>query len=125
MNVSVCIATYRRPDRLRTLLADLAAQQLTPFEIIVVDNDAAASAREVVRERQKLGASCPVHYDVQPEKNISLTRNRTVALASGEWLAFVDDDERAPRRVAQEACGRRPRPCRGRRLGSGRSGRAR
>ncbi len=96
MNISVCIATYRRPDRLRALLADLVAQQLAPFEIVVVDNDTAASAREVVEERQRLGAPCPVHYDVQPEKNISLTRNRTVALASGAWLAFVDDDERAP-----------------------------
>jgi succinoglycan biosynthesis protein ExoM len=107
MNVSVCIATYRRPDRLRTLLADLVAQELPPFEIVVVDNDAEASAREVVEERQRLGAGFPVHYDVQPEKNISLTRNRTVAMASGEWLAFIDDDERAPaawlRRLADSA----------------------
>jgi succinoglycan biosynthesis protein ExoM len=29
-------------------------------------------------------------------KNISITRNRTVELATGQWLAFVDDDERAP-----------------------------
>jgi succinoglycan biosynthesis protein ExoM len=35
-------------------------------------------------------------YAIQPVKNISLTRNRTVELASHEWLAFVDDDERAP-----------------------------
>ena len=107
MNISVCIATYRRPDRLRMLLADLVAQQLLPFEIVVVDNDAAASARDSVEERQRLGAGCPVHYDVQPEKNISLTRNRTVAMASGEWLAFIDDDERAPaawlRRLADTA----------------------
>ena len=107
MNISVCIATYRRPERLRTLLADLVTQQLMPFEIVVVDNDAAASAREVVEERQRLGAGCPVHYEVQPEKNISLTRNCTVAVASGEWLAFVDDDERAPaawlRRLADAA----------------------
>ncbi len=96
MKISVCIATYRRPQRLGALLADLVVQQLLPFEIIVVDNDAAASARAVVEERQRLGARCPIRYEVQPEKNISLTRNRTVQLASGEWLAFVDDDERAP-----------------------------
>jgi succinoglycan biosynthesis protein ExoM len=96
MNVSVCIATYRRPDRLRMLLADLAAQQLAPLEIVVVDNDAAESACEVVEERRRLSTGYPVYYDVQPEKNISLTRNRTVAMANGEWLAFIDDDERAP-----------------------------
>ena len=96
MKISVCIATYRRPDRLRALLGDLVTQQLLPFEIVVVDNDSAGSARDVVAERKRLGAACPIHYDVQPEKNISLTRNRTVAIASGPWLAFVDDDERAP-----------------------------
>lgn len=107
MNISVCIATYRRPERLGVLLADLVTQQLPPFEIVVVDNDREASARWVVEERQRLGARCPIHYDVQPEKNISLTRNRTVQLASGDWLAFVDDDERAPatwlRRLADAA----------------------
>jgi succinoglycan biosynthesis protein ExoM len=37
-----------------------------------------------------------VHYAVQPVRNIALTRNMTVELSSGEWLAFIDDDERAP-----------------------------
>ena len=96
MNISVCIATYRRPERLRALLDDLVTQQLPPFEIVVVDNDSAASAREIVEERQRRGTQCPLHYDLQTEKNISLTRNRTVAIASGDWLAFIDDDERAP-----------------------------
>jgi succinoglycan biosynthesis protein ExoM len=96
MNISVCIATYRRPERLRALLDDLVAQQLLSFEIVVVDNDSAASAREVVDERRRRGVCCPLHYDLQTEKNISLTRNRTVAIASGDWLAFIDDDERAP-----------------------------
>ncbi|HWY23287.1 MAG TPA: glycosyltransferase, partial [Nevskia sp.] len=31
----------------------------------------------------------------QPQKNIAITRNRTVELARGRWLAFIDDDERA------------------------------
>lgn len=96
MNVSVCIATYRRPDRLRSLLDDLVLQQFLPGEVVVVDNDAAASAAPVVQARLAAGAPFPIHYAVQPEKNISITRNRTVTLAHGVWLAFIDDDERAP-----------------------------
>jgi len=96
MNISLCIATYRRPERLAALLDDLVKQQHLPNEVVVVDNDAAGSARAVVERRRELGAPFPIHYDIQPVKNISLTRNRTVELANGDWIAFIDDDERAP-----------------------------
>jgi len=96
MTISVCIATYRRPDQLSALLDDLVKQQQRPDEVVVVDNDANGSARVVV-ERRKQGAPFPIRYEIQPLKNISLTRNRTVALATCEWLAFIDDDERAPK----------------------------
>ncbi|HEY6514072.1 MAG TPA: glycosyltransferase family 2 protein [Burkholderiaceae bacterium] len=96
MNISLCIATYRRPQRLGTLLEDLVAQRRLPNEVVVVDNDPAGSARPVVELRRQLGAPFPIRYDIQPQKNISLTRNRTVALSSGDWVAFIDDDERAP-----------------------------
>jgi succinoglycan biosynthesis protein ExoM len=96
MTVSICIATYRRPEPLRALLGDIAALSRTPFEVVVIDNDAAGSARSVVDECKRLGFPCPLHYDIQPQQNISLTRNRSVELARGRWLAFLDDDERVP-----------------------------
>jgi succinoglycan biosynthesis protein ExoM len=96
MNISLCIATHRRPQRLAALLQDLVGQQRLPNEVVVVDNDPVGSARAVVERQRETGAPFPIHYDIQPQKNISLTRNRTVAMASGEWLAFIDDDERAP-----------------------------
>ena len=94
--ISVCIATYRRPERLAALLADLTRQTLLPNEVIVVDNDEAGSAAGVVEECRRSQPPFPLHYAIQPVKNISITRNRTVELASQHWLAFVDDDERAP-----------------------------
>jgi len=94
--VSLCIATYRRPERLAALLEDLTRQRLLPDEVVVVDNDPGASAQSVVEERLRLGAPFPIRYAMQPQKNISLTRNKTVELAGSEWLAFIDDDERAP-----------------------------
>lgn len=99
-NISICLATYRRPERLRQVLDDLSVQTLQPSQIVVVDNDAKRSAESVVaafsQDLSVKSSSIQVIYGTQPERNISITRNRTVELSSGDWLAFIDDDERAP-----------------------------
>lgn len=92
--VSVCICTYRRPQQLGCLLDDLIAQTRPPDEVVVVDNEPAGSGQASV-EAARARAPFPIRYEIQPVKNISLTRNRTVALAQGDWLALLDDDERA------------------------------
>ena len=98
--ISVCIATYRRADRLALLLQDLLAQTLLPVQVVVVDNDAGLSAQATVdqfnAQQHARAATFELVYGTQLERNISLTRNLTVAMATGEWLAFIDDDERAP-----------------------------
>lgn len=94
-SVTVCVCTYRRPGQLAQLLERLAQQEGPPgfSEVIVVDNDVAASARAVVEAAQARGLPFDLRYEVQPEKNIALTRNRTVEMATGQWIAFIDDDE--------------------------------
>jgi len=96
MIVTICIATYCRSASLDALLGDLSLQARLPDEVIVVDNDADGSAWTVVQRWQRSGVPFSIRYDIQSQKNIALTRNRTVELASGQWIAFIDDDERAP-----------------------------
>jgi succinoglycan biosynthesis protein ExoM len=96
MKVSVCIATYRRAERLRAVLEDLALQSRLPDQVVVVDNDVTGSARTLVEQLRAAGLPWPIAYDIQPERNIAATRNLSVRLADGDWLAFIDDDERAP-----------------------------
>lgn len=95
IDISICVCTFRRPEGLRRLLRSL--QDLDPatpsHEIIVVDNDAAASAEPIVREAQAAGL--PVQYFVEPVRGIARARNRTLAPATGEFVAFIDDDEEA------------------------------
>jgi succinoglycan biosynthesis protein ExoM len=96
---SICIATYRRPYLLRQLLESLLRQQLDDgirVEIIVVDNDAEQSAKELVESFQD--ARFPIIYAVESRKKISLARNKGVELAHGDYLLFIDDDETASER---------------------------
>ena len=94
INISVCIATFERPQGLRRLLESLTAFAVLPeprIEIVVVDNSARATARATVDSMQ----SClpRLRYFVEPVQNISHARNRAVTEASGDWVAFIDDDE--------------------------------
>jgi succinoglycan biosynthesis protein ExoM len=90
--VSVCLATYRRNEQLRAVLEDLTKQDRFPDQVVVVDNDADGGARSIVEQCRAAGAPFRIDYDVQPVPSIAITRNRTVELALGEWIAFIDDD---------------------------------
>lgn len=100
MHVGVSVITYRRPGQLAALLRSLAEQRIAPeitVTLVVVDNDAAGSARAVCDEiRPELPWACI--YAVEPRRNIAAARNRAVAAAlsaGADYVAFIDDDERA------------------------------
>lgn len=97
-HVSVCVCTYRRNDLLEKLLRKLDLQGTGndfEFSIVVVDNDAAASAKETVAKVQQ-EIEIELTYDVEPDKCIAAARNRAVRLARGNYIAFIDDDEFPP-----------------------------
>lgn len=96
--IDVCIATYKRPILLSNLLTSIARQTLDGIRlrIIVIDNDQEQSAHSVVKAfkgRNKI----ELIYDVEPQKNIALARNRALQHVTAEYLVFVDDDETVSR----------------------------
>jgi succinoglycan biosynthesis protein ExoM len=94
-HIGVCVCTYKRPELLQRLLRELAGQEtrgLFTYSIVVVDNDRLRSAEAVVLDFAATSA-VPVTYDVEPVQNICLARNRGIAHAAGEFIAFIDDDE--------------------------------
>lgn len=79
------------------LLHSLCQQTLDEdmeVHIVVVDNDAAGSACEVV-ERYAATGEMNVRYEKEPVQNIALARNRALSLCAGDYVAFIDDDEEA------------------------------
>lgn len=93
--ISVCVCTYRRPELLLGLLESLAEQSYScrDFEVIVVDNDRNATAQPVIDHARVALPELTICYEVEPTSGVSFARNRTVALARGRYLAFIDDDE--------------------------------
>lgn len=80
---------------LRRLLNELRSQEthgLFSYDVVVVDNDRAQSARPVI-EQIRLITDIEIGYFCESEQNIALARNMAVKNGGGEFIAFLDDDE--------------------------------
>ncbi len=94
-HLCVCICTYKRPQLLKRLLDELAQQNtegLFTYSILVADNDSAETAKLIVEEFES-SWTIPILYCVQSQQNISLTRNKAIENAEGDFIVFIDDDE--------------------------------
>jgi succinoglycan biosynthesis protein ExoM len=94
-HISVCVCTFKRPAMLRELLERLGNQLtegLFTYSVVVADNDAAQSAREVV-DSFVSASQLSVKYCFETEQNIALARNKSIENAIGDFIAFIDDDE--------------------------------
>lgn len=102
--VSIVVSHYGRQDELGEALASIARQIYQDFEVIVV-NDHGVDSRGLVSEfAARLPGFPPsrVHYDYRARNcGVAATRNRGIALAQGELIAHLDDDDLwGPRHLA-------------------------
>ena len=97
--VSIGLIAYNAKDTLERALDSAFAQSWRPLEILVVD-DASTDGTAALAER--LARAHPeVRVISRPENAGAATcRNKVIAEAKGEFIAFFDDDDfSAPRRV--------------------------
>lgn len=85
--VSVIICTRDRPEPLARCLRSLQSLRTQPHEIVVVDNAPRSDAT------QNLMAQWPdVRYVREPRPGLSIARNTGIHAATGDLIAFTDDD---------------------------------
>jgi glycosyltransferase involved in cell wall biosynthesis len=88
--VSVVVASYNGERFLAETLESVFAQDYDPFEVVFVDDGSSDGTAEIAR-------SFPLRYVYQENRGLPAARNAGVALATGELVAFVDDDDLWPR----------------------------
>jgi glycosyltransferase involved in cell wall biosynthesis len=88
--ISAIICTHNRDNYLGAAIDSLLAQEFADgFEVVVVDNGSSDSTRSVVEQRL---TDCRLKYVFEPIIGLSVARNTGAKVASGEILAYLDDD---------------------------------
>jgi glycosyltransferase involved in cell wall biosynthesis len=86
---SLVIATLGRTSELERLFVSILNQQRTDIEVIVVDQNDDSRVAPILQE---VPDSIKVTHIREREKNVSRARNVGMDNASGEIIAFPDDD---------------------------------
>lgn len=87
---SVVICTRDRPDLLRVALRSVLEIEYPSFEIVVVDNASGTDATRQLVESEF--GSQAVTLVSEPTPGLATARNAGLQIATGEFVAFTDDD---------------------------------
>lgn len=94
--ISVVVASYKRPDALQMVLSSLRRQTLSPeaFELaVVIDgiDETEGRYREVL-ETARREVPFALRYEFQENAGQSVARHRAIVSAPSPWICVVDDD---------------------------------
>ena len=86
-SVSIIINTDGRAKSLATCLESLRYLRYPNFEVVVVAGPTRDGTHELC---ESYGAA--IKYAECPERNLSMSRNISIAISAGEFVGFLDDD---------------------------------
>ncbi len=92
--VSVVIPTYNRVETLLRALDSVLRQTVSVKEIWVIDDASTDPVEPAVRALAAASPGCQISYHrMEVNAGQGACRNRGMQLATGEWVAFLDDDD--------------------------------
>lgn len=96
MKVSVIIPTYKGSNSIKKALISLVNQTYKDFEVIVVDDNGAGTEEQIKTQHvvQQFQNTLQIKYCVHDcNKNGAAARNTGINNSSGQYIAFLDDDD--------------------------------
>jgi glycosyltransferase involved in cell wall biosynthesis len=100
--VTAVVTTYDRPEFLRRAVETVAAQTYDPIELVVVDDHSEIPAERVLDGHDPDVAAFEIRRH-EENRGANAARNTGIKAATGEYIAFLDDDDRwDPEKLARQ-----------------------
>ncbi len=90
--ISVIMLTYNRIDYASNMIQDILNQTYSDFEFVIVDNGSDDGTAQVLQEWANKDSRIKIR--TIEKSTIGHGRNAGVQASKGEYIAFVDDDDR-------------------------------
>lgn len=98
--ISIIIPLYNKAPYIQKALDSVLAQTYTDWELIIVNDGSTDNSQQVVEDylqsticNGRNGSQSSIQLISQPNSGVSVARNNGVAMAKGEYIAFLDADD--------------------------------
>ncbi len=103
MRVSVVIPVYNAAPCLRRCLDSVLGQTLRDIEVVCVNDGSTDGSLEILSEYASVDSRLKLVS--QPNAGSAMARNKSLELATGEWIGFCDADDWMERDAIAEMMG--------------------
>jgi len=101
--VTAVITTYDRPDRLKAAVESVLGQTYDSVELVVVDDHSETPAEAALSDVDLGSLSGATVVRHETNRGANAARNTGIHAASGEYVAFLDDDDQwRPTKLARQ-----------------------
>jgi glycosyltransferase involved in cell wall biosynthesis len=100
MKVTAAVTTYNRPKMVKKAINSVVSQSYCPLEIIVVEDGSQSKIQSWIEKKIDKKVEYVRH---KKNKGLPAARNTAIERASGEYIGFLDDDDRwRPTRIEEQ-----------------------
>lgn len=90
--ISIVIPVYQSKENIARIMQDTFAQTYQDYEVLLVDDGSTDGSGEICKEYERQNPR--VRAILKEHSGVSGTRNAGIANAKGDYIAFVDSDDR-------------------------------
>lgn len=91
--ISLIIPIHNNQATLKTLFHQVQAQTYANLELVLIDDGSTDASGALCDAQKAAHPNAPIRVVHQPNQGVAAARNKGIAVATGEWLTFVDADD--------------------------------
>jgi glycosyltransferase involved in cell wall biosynthesis len=90
---SIVIPVYNATDIIRNTLDSIRNQSYENYEVLVTNDGSTDDTEKILEKYKREYSQFPLYYVTQKNTGVSSARNNSISRATGDYVAFLDQDD--------------------------------